>query len=284
MVIFANQIYNVGCIDFMQGLKSKKMDVIVTSPPYNIDKNYSMYYDNLDRDEYLKWMHQVAVESKKIMKDDGSFFLNIVGKPKDPWLAMDVAREFGKEFALQNTIHWIKSIALNKKEKGNTTKGLNGDFAVGHFKPINTDRFFNQCHEYIFHFTKRCDVKLDKLAIGVPYAHESNLSRWKVKKKLRDRGNAWFITYENKQGKFYPVEHPTVFPEKLPFLCIKAHGIKKNMLVYDPFMGLGNTALACVRLGVDYVGTEIDKRYIKISKKIISQYKKDLSNTSFDED
>ena len=49
------------------------------------------------------------------------------------------------------------------------------------------------------------------------------------------------------------------------------------MLVYDPFMGLGNTALACVRLGVDYVGTEIC-----LSKKIISQYKKDLSNTSFE--
>lgn len=268
----------------MQELKNKKVDVIVTSPPYNMDKNYSTYYDNLDKSEYLEWMHQVAIESKKIMKDDGSFFLNIVGKPKEPWLAMDVAKEFGREFELQNTIHWIKSIALSKKEKGNTTKGLNGDFAVGHFKPINTDRFFNQCHEYIFHFTKKCDVKLDKLAIGVPYAHKSNHSRWKVKKKLRDRGNAWFISYENKQGKYVPVEHPTVFPEKLPFLCIKAHGIKKNMLVYDPFMGLANTALACIRLGVDYVGTEIDQNYIKISKKIISQHKKDLDKTLFDED
>jgi site-specific DNA-methyltransferase (adenine-specific) len=274
-----DKIYNEDCLKFMKNWTGKKVDVIVTSPPYNLKKKYSYYYDNKQRQDYLNWMYEVANSSKKILSDNGSFFLNIVGKPSDQWLAIDVAKEFGKEFFLQNTIHWIKSIALNKKQKGTTTKSLNGDLAVGHFKPINTDRYLNQCHEYIFHFTKKGDVKLDKLAIGVPYAHESNLTRWKTKNKLRDRGNAWFISYENKQGAFYPIEHPAEFPEKLPYLCIKLHGVKKDTLVYDPFMGLGNTALACIRLGVHYIGTEIDARYIAISDKKIAQRKQELAQT-----
>lgn len=257
----------------MRGWKGEKIDVIVTSPPYNLDKNYSKYKDNRERDDYIEWLGRVAYESTNVLKENGSFFLNIVGKPTDPWLAFDVARKFGESFRLQNTIHWVKSIALNRKEKGKTTRELNGDLAVGHFKPLNSDKYFNQCHEYIFHFTKTGNVKMDKLAIGVPYSHKSNLSRWKTKTTNRDRGNAWFLPYENKQGAFIPIKHPTMFPEKLPYLCIKLCGINKNTLVYDPFMGLGTTALACIRLGVNFIGTEIDDEYIKLANSAIEEHK-----------
>jgi site-specific DNA-methyltransferase (adenine-specific) len=49
----------------------------------------------------------------------------------------------------------------------------------------------------------------------------------------------------------------------LPYLCIKLHGIRRGMIVYDPFMGIGSTALACLHLGVDFIGTEIDPGYIQ---------------------
>jgi site-specific DNA-methyltransferase (adenine-specific) len=62
-----------------------------------------------------------------------------------------------------------------------------------------------------------------------------------------------------------------VFPEKLPYLCIKVHGIKSDILVYDPFMGIGTTALACLRLGVNYIGTEIDDEYIKVARENITE-------------
>ena len=271
-----NRIYAMDCVEFMRSWEGDPVDVVVTSPPYNLKKGYKAYHDNLARADYLTWMRGVAAAAKRVMRDDGSFFLNIMGRPSDPWLSFDVAREFGGEFKLQNTIHWVKSIALNRKGDG-AAKGLNGDFAVGHFKPINTDRYFNQCHEYIFHFTKHGDVKLDKLAIGVPYSHKSNLDRWKAKQTVRDRGNAWFISYENKQGAYYPVKHPAVFPEKLPFLCIKAHGIRPGRLVYDPFMGLGSTALACVRLGVDYIGSEIDAECVAMADKAIAAHERECA-------
>ncbi len=255
----------------MDALDEKMVSVIVTSPPYNLNKKYTQYKDNKERDEYIKWLGKVAEKSKRILKDDGSFFLNFGGKPSDPFLPFEVAQKFGEHYYLQNVCHWIKHISITKDSSSTKTSTFNGDISIGHFKPINTDRYLNQCHEYVFHFTKNSDVKLDKLAIGVPYQHKSNVVRWKEKKDLRDRGNVWFIRYENKQGGFIPILHPTVFPEKLPYLCIKLHGISDDLLVYDPFMGIGSTALACLRLGVDFIGTEIDKNYVDIADKAIKE-------------
>jgi site-specific DNA-methyltransferase (adenine-specific) len=151
---------------------------------------------------------------------------------------------------------------------------MHDDCSVGHFKPITSDRFLTGLHEYIFHFTKTNDIKLDRKAIGVPYQDKTNIERWKsATEDKRDRGNVWFIPYptinENRP-------HPAVFPEKLPYLCIKLHGVKKRMVVYDPFMGVGNTALACNNLGVDYLGTEIDAEYIKIANEGIERRLKRL--------
>ena len=71
--------------------------------------------------------------------------------------------------------------------------------------------------------------------------------------------------------------HPAVFPEKLPYLCIRLHGIKKDMIVYDPFMGTGTTALACIQLGVSYLGTEIDSQYIKVAQEDIQKRNKEMA-------
>lgn len=263
-----NEIYPVDCIEFMKHWTGSDIDIIVTSPPYNLGKHYSKYKDRKERDEYLYWLGMVAKESAKVIKDDGSFFLNVGSKPSDPWLEFDVAKVFSKRYHLQNVIHWIKHISI-PKEAATLENGLNGDISFGHFKPINTNTFLNQCHEYIFHFTKTGRVQLNKLAIGVPYQHKSNVTRWKEKKDLRDRGNVWFIRYENKQGAAEPILHPALFPEKLPYLCIKLHGVTEGTLVYDPFIGIGTTAVACLRLGVDFIGTEIDKHYVNIANERI---------------
>lgn len=266
-----NEIYAMDCLKYMDSFDQKALSVIVTSPPYNLEKDYSNYKDRKKRAEYISWMGKVAKASTKALMDDGSFFLNIGGKPSDPWLAWDVAKVFGEHYRLQNVIHWIKHISIPRDTQVRTNE-LNGDVSFGHFKPINTNTYLNQCQEYIFHFTFKGNVQLNKLAIGVPYQHKSNVTRWKEKgKDLRDRGNVWFIRYENKQGAVEPILHPAVFPEKLPYLCIKLHGIKEGMVVYDPFMGIGTTALACITLGVNYVGTEIDSEYVAIAKKRIAE-------------
>jgi site-specific DNA-methyltransferase (adenine-specific) len=270
-VIELNKIYQEDCLHFMKKIirNGLSVDVIVTSPPYNINKNYRSYVDKKERNEYLSWLSEIARTSYTILKNEASFFLNVSGAPSDSLLPLEVAKAFfDSGYKLQNTIHWIKSISIEKEDLAKTGSfSQSKNVSLGHFKPIISQRFLNDFHEYIFHFTKDGDVKLDKLAIGVPYQDKSNIGRWKSSKEdKRDRGNVWFIPYQTIR-KERP--HPAIFPERLPYLCIKLHGIKKGMLVYDPFMGIGNTALACIQLNVNFIGTEIDYGYIQSAKERI---------------
>jgi site-specific DNA-methyltransferase (adenine-specific) len=176
--------YLKDCVSGMnETLQEKSVDVVVTSPPYNIGVNYSSYQDELPRERYLQWTEEVGIAIKRVLRDDGSFFLNMGNKPTDQWITWDVANVLRKHFELQNTIHWIKSIGINKSDVGNYPNII-GDIAVGHFKPIRGERFLNDCHEYIFHFSKKGENKLEKLAIGVPYQDKTNIGRWKAAKEI----------------------------------------------------------------------------------------------------
>ncbi|MBP7410318.1 MAG: site-specific DNA-methyltransferase [Methanoculleus sp.] len=263
-----NAIHTMDCIEGMQRLPAGSVDIIVTSPPYNIGKAYNSYDDQKPRDDYLDWMERVASGAARVLADDGSFFLNIGGKPRDPWIPFDVVQRFRPHFTLQNVIHWVKSIAIAKEDAGNY-ENIAGDVAVGHYQPVNSSRYLSQCHEHIFHFTKEGDVALEKLGIGVPYQDKSNIGRWKAAERdLRDRGNTWFIPYRTVRSSR---PHPTSFPEKLPEMCIRLHGCRPGILVLDPFMGIGSTALAAIALGADYIGFEIDPAYRDIAEARIAE-------------
>jgi site-specific DNA-methyltransferase (adenine-specific) len=259
-------LYLQDCLEGMgENLKEGCVDVVVTSPPYNIGVKYHEYNDQRPREEYLDWMEDVGREVKRVMSDEGSFFLNVGNKPNDPWTPLDIALRMRGHFVLQNVIHWIKSIAIPKKDVGNYPNIL-GDIAVGHYKPIGGKRFLHDCHEYVFHFTKCGDVDLDRLGIGVPYQDKSNVGRWKsATQDKRCRGNTWFIPYETIWDRQTQRPHPSTFPIALPEMCIKVHGVGRTGLVLDPFMGIGSTAMACLRLGVPCVGFEIDRKYLKVA-------------------
>jgi site-specific DNA-methyltransferase (adenine-specific) len=270
-MLAVNTIHYLDCLQGFKRIDPETIDVIVTSPPYNIGKQYHTYNDVLPRNDYLDWMETVAKASKNILKDEGSFFLNVGGKPSDLWVALDIAQRFRAHYVLQNTIHWVKSIAIPKQDVGNY-KTITDDIAVGHYQPVNSKRYLSNCHEYIFHFTKTGDVPIDQLAVGVKYQDKTNIGRWKsATRDLRGRGNTWFIPYETIQNAR---AHPTVFPLKLPEMCIRLHGTRKNMLVLDPFIGTGSTALACQKLGVDFIGFEIDRTYVALANKELSKQEK----------
>ena len=260
------------CLEGMRLLEPETVDVVVTSPPYNIGVNYGKYKDTLPRGRYLDWIEEVSREIKRVLKDDGSFFLNVGGKPTDPWIQFDVANRVRKHFVLQNLIYWVKSIAIEKRDVGDYPN-LVGDVAVGHYKPIRGARFLNDCGEHIFHFTKRGDVRLDRLAVGVKYQDKSNVGRWKsAQRDKRCRGNVWFIPYRTINSRNMERPHPSTFPVKLPEMCIRLHGLDKTKLVLDPFMGIGSTALACRKLGVDFIGFEIDEEYVKFAEERLARY------------
>jgi len=249
------------CFQGMDLMEPECVDVVVTSPPYNLGIGYGVYNDSIDRAEYLDWLEQWAIRVKRVLSPGGSLFLNIAGKPSDPWGPIEAALRLRSHLVLQNTIHWVKSIAVDRTEDGD---GLDETTQInlGHIKPINSRRYLSDAHEHIFHFSKSGEVELDRLAIGVPYKDKSNITRWKsAGKDLRCRGNVWFIPYKTIVSRDKERPHPASFPPRLPEMCVKVHGLNRVRLVMDPFMGLGNTAVACADLGVSFIGYEIDPEY-----------------------
>ena len=146
--------------------------------------------------------------------------------------------------------------------------------SFGHFKPINSPRFLNDCHEYVFHFTKSGRVELNRLALGVPYQDKSNIARWSHTrgKDLRCRGNTWFVPYETIQSREKERPHPATFPVQLAEWCIKLHGASRVRTMLDPFLGIGNSAVAAQRCGVRrFIGFEIDDAYLAEAKRRIAR-------------
>jgi site-specific DNA-methyltransferase (adenine-specific) len=235
------------CLATLREMPAGSVDVIVTSPPYNIGIAYNTYEDRQPRASYLRWVEEIGREIGRVMSQDGSFFLNIGSTSSDPWIAQDVAGVFRNVFCLQNSIVWVKSISI-------------GHDTVGHFKPITSKRYLNHNHEAIFHFTKTGSETVDRVAIGVPFKDKSNISRWGHKADRRCAGNVWFLPYETVKSRSQKFNHPAGFPVGLPDRCIRMHG-KADAVVLDPFLGAGTTLVAAQRLSCRGIGIELDRHY-----------------------
>ena len=245
------------CLTVLPTLEVGSIDVVVTSPPYNLGLAYRGYDDRREDDEYLSWLERVAVQIHRAMKPDGSFFLNISGSNSAPWIPFELIVRLRSLFMLQNHIVWSKSIA---------TKGD----SVGHFKPIGGQRFLHHNHEHIFHLTRNGSVKLDRLAIGVPFKDKSNIARRGHPKDLRCRGNTWFIPYDTVQSKAEKFHHPSTFPLALPQWCIRLHG-QSRAVVLDPFMGTGTTVVAAALENAIGIGIDSDPSYVAVAQRRLSQ-------------
>ena len=245
------------CVVGMAKLPNEHVDVVVTSPPYNLGVRYRKFSDRQDRQSFLEWCANWAGQIRRLLKPNGSFFLNIGAAPSNPMLPHEIVFRLRENFVLQNTIHWIKSIAIE-------------DRTFGHFKPISSKRFLNDCHEYIFHFTVDGKIDIDRLALGVPYQDKSNISRWSHTRgsDLRCRGNTWFIPYQTIQSREKERPHPATFPVQLAEWCVKLHGLSRVRTMLDPFLGIGNSAVAAQRCGVrEFIGFEIDENYLAEAKR-----------------
>lgn len=253
------------CVDGLARLPAGSVGCVVTSPPYNLGIRYSEYRDDRDRAAYLDWTEAWSGAVARVLADSGSLFLNVGGPPSDPGWPFEILARVRSRLVLQNTIHWIKSIHIPRAATGDYGL-LAGDLTVGHYKPINSRRFVNDCHEYIFHLTKTGDVELDRLALGVPYQDASNVARWKGSGAgVHCRGNTWFIPYRTIRSRDRERPHPATFPVELPAMCLRLHGLARARVALDPFLGLGSTALACAGLGVDFVGFDLDRSYLDLA-------------------
>ena len=259
------ELHHGDCLEGMLEIPDASIDLVVTSPPYNLGIAYSHYSDRQDREAYLGWCHQWAVQVRRILKPAGSFFLNLGASPSNPMLPHELVLRLRDLFVLQNTIHWVKAITIENNDGELISRG--------HFKPINSPRYLNDCHEYVFHLTLHGKTPIDRLALGVPYADKSNIARWRHTRggDLRCRGNTWFIPYQTITRRDKERPHPATFPVQLAERCIKLHGVARVKKMLDPFLGIGNSAVAAQHCGVKkFIGFEIDREYFAEAKRRLS--------------
>lgn len=237
-------------------------DLTVTSPPYNIGIKYADdVSDRMKEADYLAFSRSWLVGVLLATKPQGSLFLNVgslSSNPMLPFRMLDAAETAG--WKLQNTFHWIKSISF---------PGKDGEWVSrGQFKPINSDRYVNNMHEYVFHLTPEGNTPVDKLAVGVPYQDKTNVERWSGKQDKRCRGNVWFIPYPTIQAHR---DHPAVFPVALAEMCIKIGG--SPAVVMDPFVGSGSSGVAAAACGAkEFVGIDLSPTYIENSRERIQTH------------
>ncbi len=254
------------CLEILPTLPGSSVDLVVTSPPYNLGIGYRSYHDVAPRAEFLAWCLRWAAELRRVMAPDASLFLNLGSAPRNPLLPHQLLLALVDApdplFSLQNTFHWIKSITVETPAGKRVT--------AGHFKPVNSPRFVTDCHEFVFHLTGSGDVRLDRRAAGVPYAHKSNIARWAHTggSDLRCRGNNWFIPYQTIASRADDRPHPATFPVALPELCIRLHGRGPQTRMLDPFLGIGSSAIAAARLHLaSFTGIEIDPVYLAVARR-----------------
>lgn len=258
------------CLQVLPTLADNSFDLVVTSPPYNLGIAYKSFKDTAPREEFLTWCKKWAAEVRRVMADDASFFLNVGAAPANPLMPhqLILALTDGDDplFVLQNTFHWIKSITIETR--------ANEKISAGHFKPINSQRFVNDCHEYVFHLTKTGNVTLDRRAAGVPYVHKSNIARWGHTggADLRCRGNNWFIPYETINSRDKDRPHPATFPVALVEQCVRLHGMGPATRLIDPFLGIGTSAIAANRQKLEhFTGIEMDAHYLAAARERIME-------------
>jgi site-specific DNA-methyltransferase (adenine-specific) len=271
--VFAKTVFDLrdgDCIAGMAKLPADSVDVVVTSPPYNLGIRYNTHDDTAPREEFLAWCEQWAVEVRRVLKPKGSFFLNVGSAPANPFMPHELVLRLRSLFELQNTLHWVKSITIQPKE--------GPEVSAGHFKPLNSERFINDCHEYIFHLTKDGNVPLDRRGVGVAYMDKSNIARWGHTGGVdkRCRGNNWFIPYKTIMSRDKERPHPATFPAQLAEWCIRLHGVTEGMVVMDPFFGLGHAGEGAWDAGAARcIGFDIDAGYLNEARERLGVAKGD---------
>ena len=260
------------CLTEMRRLPDRSAKAIVTSPPYNLGKKYSLHRDDMPEADYLAWQGQCACEIARILHPDGHLFLNVGSDTKHPWNAIEVAKTYGRHLTLQQTIIWAKSLALDASSipEPALQRALH-ERTFGHFVSLNSECQLNPTWEPLFHFSPTGRSPINRLAIGVPYVYKDQPARFGHHRSVHCRGNVWHVPYETTQSRADRDHHPATFPLKLAELCLLLADLKPGKLALDPFAGIGSTLLAAQCLNVRVIGIEIDPSYCAAARRRLKE-------------
>ena len=286
-----NKIYKGDCGILLADkilFPDKSVNLIITSPPYADKRKNS--YGGTHPDKYVEWFLPISKELYRLLKDDGSFILNIKEHPKNGERGTYVLELI---LALKKQgWYWIEEYCWYKKNSF----------------PGKWPNRFRDSWERCFHFTKDKNFKMYQDAVKVPigdwaskrfksmsendfvrYVSKNNshigrnVSNWLNKKKVYPH-NVLVFEEEHRLYASNVVEsatdhsnksHSAIFPIELPSWFIRLFS-KEGDLVLDPFMGSGSTAAAALLLKRNYLGTELKSEYVKEAKSNIHEIENDV--------
>lgn len=219
----------------MSELPDNSVSLMVTSPPYNVGKEYDA---DLSLEEYLGFLKKVLTETFRALAPGGRVAFNVANLGRKPYIPLNshisvIASEIG--YLMRGEIIWIKA------------KGAGGSCAWGSWMSAGNPTL-RDLHEYILVFSKD---RFDK-----PRKGKSTISRDEF---MMATTSVWTIPPESAKR----VGHPAPFPVALVERLINLYTFEGDV-VLDPFMGSGSTAVAAVKTGRLFVGYEISKDYIEL--------------------
>jgi len=236
------------CLIEMRKLPDNSVDLIITSPPYNIDIDYNSYKDYLDWNDYLDWCNNWLSECYRVLKDDGRICINHYINFQDKY-------EKISRFPLMDIRNIQENIGFNVHKliiwEDKTRKKFT---AWGSWLSASAP-YINTPYEGILVAYKSVWKKLNK---GISTISKEDF--------MEGVGGVWNLgTTKGKKGT------KAVFPVSLPKRCIELLTYK-NDVVLDLFMGSGTTGIACKNLNRNFIGIELDEDYFNIAKSRIENY------------
>lgn len=221
-------------------IESKSIDLIITSPPYNVDIKYNSHDDHLTYDDYKKFSKKWMKRCYNWLKDDGRFCLNIpLDKNKGGQQSVGadlttIAKDV--HFKYHSTIIWNEG-NISRRTAWGSWKSASAPYIIA---PV----------ELIVIFYKKEWKKISGSKKST--IDEKDFKNW--------TNGLWTFSGESKKK----IRHPAPFPVELPRRCIKLFSYEEDTIL-DPFLGSGSTLIAALLNDRKGVGIEIDSRYCSIA-------------------
>lgn len=248
-----NTIYNEDCfITLKEHIDNNSIDCVLTSPPYNMTKRkggisdsgrYDVYNDWKTEDEYIQFTIELFQKLHLILKENGTILYNLSFSKENPILPTLVVSEIHKqtEWTLVDKIIWEKKSAI----------------------PSPADRL---------HHTRKCEM----IYVFARKKEKENFNRYPGVSKIGNNGQTYYKTYNN-IIKAANNDEPTKKLNQATYsseLCIKLIELytKENDIIYDPFIGTGTTAKACLLTNRKYIGSEISQAQCEYAKERLNKF------------
>jgi site-specific DNA-methyltransferase (adenine-specific) len=246
---YLNTIIHGSCTN-MKEIPDNSLHLMITSPPYNVSKEYD---NDLSLKEYLELLRQAFAETFRVLVNGGRACVNVANLGRKPYIPLsDYISEMmiGLGFNMRGEIIWNKAASASPST------------AWGSWQSAGNPTL-RDVHEYILVFSK-----------GV-YKRERTKDELEKKKDTitRDQFMEWtksIWTMNAESAK--RIGHPAPFPEELPNRLIQLYSFTTD-IVLDPFMGSGTTAVSAIKLNRNYVGYDISDEYISLANKRIKNIK-----------